>query len=314
MISRFLASYKQLDATFATAILLMLGSMFCFSVMNIIIRSMSFEMSTMQIVFLRNVCSTLILLPWVAYHGFATTLKTPRLTSHFWRATLGVIGMQSWFYAISIMPLNDATALSFTAPIFAAILAITLLGERAGIHRWSAIIIGFIGAMIIIEPSGGEESLGWHALIVLFATLFWASAGILVKSLTRTEPPTRILFYMSFFMMCWAAIPMIWLWEPVTLEQMIAILGIAIASTGAHICLVNAYARADVVALMPFDFSRLIFTAILAYLFFGEVSGWNIWLGAALIIASAIYIAHREALHKRSKAAENAEEAANLSE
>ncbi len=277
----------------------MVASMFWFSAMNIFIRHLSFEMDTMQLVFLRNVMSMLILLPWVAYQGFAT-LKTTRIKGHFWRATLGVIGMQSWFYSISIMPLNDATALSFTAPIIAAILAIIFLKEKAGIHRWAAIILGFIGAIIIIEPSG--EGLGWQALIVLFATTFWASAGILVKSLSQTEPSTRIVFYMAVFMALWAAPPMLYVWEDPTWLQLGGVFMIALTSTFAHVCLVKAYARADVVLLMPFDFSRLIFTAILAYFAFGEVSGINTWVGAGIIIGSAVYIAHREAIKKRDAA------------
>lgn len=291
-----LARYRdQMDAQLAAAIGFMLGSMAWFSLMNIFIRMMTFEMNTMEIVFLRNVCSTLILLPWVAYHGFHT-IKTNRIGSHFWRSGLGVIGMQSWFFAISLMPLNDATALSFIAPILGAILAILLLKEKAGLHRWSAIIIGFIGAMIIIQPS--SNGLVWESLIVIFAAFFWAAAGILVKSLSKTESTTRIVFYMSLFMMLMAAPPMFWVWQTPTWEQMAIIFAIAVASTGAHVCLVNAYARADVVVLMPFDFSRLIFTAILTHIAFGETSGLNVWLGASVIITSAIYIAHREALKK----------------
>lgn len=295
---RPLANYvRQMDRHFLAAIGFMLGSMAWFSVMNIFIRMMTFEMDTMQIVFLRNVCSTLILLPWVAYNGFQI-IRTNRITSHFWRSGLGVIGMQAWFYAISLMPLNDATALSFIAPILGAVLAILVLKERAGWHRWSAIIVGFIGAMIIIQP-GSNGGLVWESLIVIFAAFFWAAAGILVKSLSQTEPTTRIVFYMSVFMMLMAAPPMFWVWQTPTWEQMAIIFAIAVASTGAHVCLVNAYARADVVALMPFDFSRLIFTAILTWLVFDESSGINVWIGAAIIISSAIYIAHREALKKR---------------
>jgi len=110
-------------------------------------------------------------------------------------------------------------------------------------------------------------------------------------------------------MMLMAAPPMFWVWQTPTTDQLIAIFGIALASTGAHICLVNAYARADVMVLMPFDFSRLIFTALLTWLVFGETSGWHIWLGAAVILSSAIYITHRESIRKSPNHSSTPEEA-----
>ncbi len=278
------------------AIVLMIASMAWFSLMNIFIRYVSFEMHTTQIVFLRNLFSLIILLPWVLRHG-GEILQTERLQSHFWRGTVGVIGMQLWFYSVATLPLNEATALSFTAPIFTTIFAVVFLKEKAGWHRWGAVMIGFAGAMVIIRPN--TETLDPTMFIVLIATSFWAIAGMLVKSLTRTEPANRIVFYMAFIMMLWSLPAAIYHWQTPDMATLALTFGVAVASTGAHICLVQSYARAEIVVLMPFDFFRLVFTALFAYIAFGELAdGWT-WAGAAIIVSSAAYIAHREARKKK---------------
>lgn len=278
------------------AIGFMIASMACFSVMNICIRYVSFDMHTTQIVFLRNLFSIFILFPWVARCGISA-VKTQRVGRHFLRGTIGVCGMQLWFYCVATLPLNDATALSFTAPIFTTIFAVLFLREPAGWHRWLAIFVGLVGALVIIRPN--PDNMQWDAMVVLAATSMWAIANMLVKTLTTTEPANRIVFYMSIFMAVWSLPAAVWFWHTPTCEQLVLIVGVAIASTGAHVCLVSAYARADVVVLMPFDFFRLVFTAALAYLAFGEVADEWTWGGGAIIVGSAAYIARRETQKKR---------------
>lgn len=278
------------------AILLMIASMAWFSLMNIFIRYASHELHTTQIVFLRNLFSMVLLLPWVLRHG-SQILVTDRIKGHFWRATVGIVGMQLWFFSVASLPLNEATALSFTAPIFTTLFAVLFLKEKAGLHRWGAVLLGFVGAMIIIRPN--PHTLDPMMFVVLIATSFWAIAGMLVKSLTATEPANRIVFYMATIMTLWSLPLAIMNWQTPSMTMLLLTFGVAVASTGAHICLVQSYARADVVLLMPFDFFRLVFTAIFAYIAFGEVADRWTWMGGAIIVASAAYIAHREARKKR---------------
>lgn len=272
-------------------ILAMVASMAWFSGMNVGIRFLAEEWHTTQIVLVRNVMSIGLLTPLVLYHG-VQVLKTKRPTLHFWRSTVGVAGMHIWFYCIAIMPLNQATALSLTAPLFAAFFAIIFLGERAGLHRWGAILLGFVGAGVIMQP--GSEVFDPSSLIVLLATSLWAWAGILIKRLSQTESPLSMLFYMAVIMSLWS-IPIAWPhWQTPSWESLAVCLWIAFSSTGAHYCLVKAYANTDIVVLTPFDFTRLIFTAIFAYMFFAEVPTIEAFIGAAIIVISAAYIAYRE--------------------
>jgi drug/metabolite transporter (DMT)-like permease len=275
--------------------LIAIGCMVCstasFSLMNIFIRMLSEPMHTTVIVFWRNFFSVLLMLPWVLPRG-AEALKTSRLGGHFWRAIIGIIGMESWFYCVATLPLNHAIALSFTAPLFTTIFAVLWLKERADMVRWAALIGGFIGVLIILRPNSSDMSMA--SLVVLFATSMWAIAGMLVKSLTHTEPPLRIVFYMALFMMLFSLPVALPHWQWPTLHQTGLLLCVALASTSAHLFLVRAYSMADIVKLMPFDFLRLIFTAIFTYYFFHETSDTATWVGAGIIVACAVCVAQRD--------------------
>ncbi len=282
------------------AILLMVASMACFSTMNVVIRLLSDSMASTQMVFLRNLFSLALIVFWACLmQRRHPRFPTMRLKSHFWRATFGVAAMELWFYAITIMPLTLATALSFTTPIFATIFAIVFLREHAGLRRWGAIIAGFAGMLIILRP--GSSDVDWQAVIVLFSSGMMAIASVLVKTLTRTEPPETIVFYMALFMVPWSALPVIGHWQDVTTPQLLLVLLIALFSTSAHLLLTRAYMRADMVVLMPFDFTRLIFTALMAHALFGEMLDMPTIAGSLIIVASTVYIAHREARFGKRK-------------
>jgi drug/metabolite transporter (DMT)-like permease len=280
------------------AIVLMLWAMFCLSVMNVTLRILCKDMHFTQIVVLRHLCSIAIVLAWTAWLARGRPdFKSRRMSGHFWRATFGICAMEMWFYSITIMPLTIATALSFSTPIFSTILAIIFLGEKAGIRRWSAIMTGFIGMLIILRPDiNGISNEGW---IVIGASLLMAGSGVMVKSLTSSEKPETIVFYMAVFMLIWSLPPAFPHWQAFTLEQFGLAFIIGLCSTSAHLLMARAFMSTELVVLMPFDFMRLVFTAILAYLFFGEMVDSYTILGSAVIVISTVYIAHREAKKKK---------------
>lgn len=276
------------------AICLMLVSMSLFSAMNVTIRLVWAQgLDSTLIVFLRNVMSLVLVSLWTAMlHRGRPRFTTERLSGHFWRATVGIVAMELWFYSVTLLPLTLATALSFTTPIFSTIAAMLFLGERAGVRRWSAIGVGFVGMLIILRP--GTSDLSMDAGYVLLSSVMMAVAGVLVKTLTRTEAPETIVFYMALFMTPWAALPAMAHVQPLTGYEVFLIFLIALFSTAAHLLMARAYARAEMVVLMPFDFSRLIFTALMAYVLFGETLDAPTVAGSLLIVASTVYIAHRE--------------------
>lgn len=278
--------------SFLIAVALMLLSCASFSLMGVFTRYAAAELPSPMIVFLRNVMTFMFLLPWAIRNDFAL-LRTKRLKGHFWRATVGVIGMQSWFYCLTILPLNHATALSFTAPVFSTLLAVLLLKEKADARHWLAMIVGFAGVLIILRPAGDEFSA--QSLFVLFTTFIWAIAGMFIKSLTSSESPLRIVFFMVFFMGLWSLPPALYFWHwPSAISWGYLVL-VAITAFGMQWCLAKAYSLTQVVKLTPFDFSRLVFTAIFAYIAFGETTDLYTWLGAAIIIGSVLINVRRDA-------------------
>jgi drug/metabolite transporter (DMT)-like permease len=287
-------------STALQAILLMIASMAGFSAMMAIIRELSASMHPTQMVLLRNILSLFITLLWCIYlQGRIPVFKTSRMGNHFWRATVGIISMELWFYSITVMPITLATALSFTTPIFSTIIAIIFLRERAGLHRWGAIIAGFLGVLIILRPD--VHGISSSALIVLIASFMMGVSGVLVKTLTRTETPETIVFYMTLFMIPWSLFPALMYWQDISAYQWWLVFWIAFFSTLSHLTMTRAFKRADLVTLMPFDFTRLIFVSILAFIFFGETLDAKTVLGSLVIVAATVYIAHREARqHKKN--------------
>lgn len=282
----------------AAGILLFVFSAACFSGMNVCIRLLDGALPSPQTVFLRNALSLVLLLPIVAYHR-PRQMRTDRIIGHFWRALVGLVGMELWFYSLTLMPLNEATALGFLSPIFATILAGPLLGERIGIRRGMAVILGFCGALIILRPDP-EAGLHPGALTVLLAAVMWALAGIVVKRLTATDPPWRIVTYMAIFMSIFSAPLALLHWLPVTTAHLLPLAGIVVFSTVAQLAMVMGFSRTPMVVLMPFDFMRLVFTAAFAYTVFGERLDTRTALGAAVIVGSSVFITWREARRNRA--------------
>ena len=274
-----------------TAICYMLVSTAAFSLMNMGVRLVAQTMDATLIVTLRNLITLLILLPLVAPHRFAV-IRTTRLKAHFWRSAIGAVGMITWTYCLTIMPLVHATALSFTAPLLATFFAITILKEKATWRHVVALSIGFIGVLIILRP--GIEGFDLNSLWVIMATTAWAITSLFIKSLSGTEPALRMVFYMNLFM-CVLALPFgMNHWRIPTMEEWALLLGIALCSIVMHSTLIRAYALAPIITVMPLDYMRLVYTSILAYVILGETSDVFTWIGSAIIIASVVWISKRK--------------------
>lgn len=270
----------------------MLISTAAFSAMNVGVSAITDTLHPTLVVTLRNGVTLALLLPWALRNRMAL-IRTRRIRSHFSRATVGSVGMITWTYCLSVMPVSQATALSYTAPLFTTLFAVLFLGEKASRTRWLAMLAGFGGALVIIRPSSADFD--WNSLLVMLATTGWAVAGMLVKSLSRTEPALRIVFYMNLFMFLWALPMGLYHWQAPTLADWGVLFIIALCSIAMHFTMARAYFLTPVVTLMPFDFMRLIYTTLFAYLLFGETSDFMTWVGAAIIIGSAVFIARRDA-------------------
>lgn len=242
-------------------------------------------------VFFRNVMSLLIISPFVLRKGMSG-LKTSSIKLYFLRSLTGLIAMCSWFYSLALLPVAEATALGFTLPIFASLLAIIFFKEKADFLRILAIAIGFLGSLIILRPDSGI--FGFGALVALFASFMMAVSSLLIKRLSKTDKAITMVFYMTAIMTP-LSLPMAVIhWQPFEETMMLLMFGIGLTSTIGQYFLSRAYAIAEMMVLMPFDFFRLIFSASIAAIIFAEYPDMLTFVGAAVILTSAFFSIKRE--------------------
>jgi drug/metabolite transporter (DMT)-like permease len=278
----------------------MLGATLLAAVMNSVARHVMETVEPVQLVFFRNLFAFFFIIPMLWRVGLGP-LKTERFGMHLGRAGLNVVNMMVWFTAISLAPLAEVTALGFSAPIFATILSVVFFREVVGLRRWSAIIVGFIGTMVILQPGFDTVTVG-HGL-TLTAAVMWAGVLLIIKSLSRTESSITIVAYMSILMTPMSLIPalFVWVWPTWTELAWLALIGVC--GGAAQYLLAQAFHEADISVVMPFDFAKLVWIALIAYIAFAEVPTWTTWLGGAIIFASGVYIARREAIKNRERRA-----------
>ena len=284
--------------------LLMLGSGVCMSGMHLLVRYVSDEIHPFEIAFFRNLFALLAIAPWFIKYGWAP-LRTSRSGLMFWRAILNSICMLSFFMAISLAPLAEVTALGFTAPIYVAILAIFLLGERFGLQRWAAILFGFAGVFVVLRP--GFETIGLGQILVLSSAFGWGVCLIIVKILGRTESSVTITAYMSIMMTPLLLLPALYVWTWPSWEQLgwLTLLGV-LGGLG-QMGMTEALRLAPTHVVMPVDFTRLLIISLMAFIVFGETPDVYVWLGGIMIFGSTAFITYREHVTRQKKSLVNQE-------
>lgn len=278
------------------SILWVVHASFWFAVMIVLVRYLSETLHPFEIVFFRNAFALLLFVPGIVRHGVGH-IHSKAKKLHVFRGCTGVVGMLMWFYALSITPVSQATALSFVVPLITTLMAIIFLKEKVGIHRWLALLIGFSGVLVILRP--GFEAVSFGSILVLATTCSWSVSNILIKRLTATEPPRVIAFYLTLFMTPISLPFALSVWHMPEVSTLLWLLLLALAANLAQISLAHAYTRVDISSLMPFDFTRLILVSVFAWVLFGEVIDPLTIVGAIVIVASSVYVARREALLRR---------------
>lgn len=275
----------------------------CFAVMNVLIRLAAAELDPTQIAFFRNFFALLFMMPWLLRTGVGS-FRTASLKLQLLRGVVGLIAMLCWFSAVALLPLGQAVALNFTVPLFATIAAALILHEIVRARRWTATAIGFLGILVIARPGIGEITPAMALPIV--AAAFMAISIVIVKWLSNRDPATGIVFYQNLVMTPLSLVPALFFWRWPSLLVLLYLVGIGASAVLAHMLLTRAYTKADASAIIPFDYTRLPFIAVGAYLVFGEEPDLWTWVGAAIIAGSSIYIARREAIVARERKASRA--------
>ena len=287
----FAGFFAALAPTTRAALWMLVGG-FCAVMMNVLIRLAAQRIHPFEVTFFRCLFSLAVMLPFIVRAGPSLVLS-PKAGFYTLRAAVGLISMLTWFYGITLVPLATATAVNFTAPLFATLGAALVLHENVRARRWSAVLVGFVGVVVIIRPGAGR--IDANLLLILLSAASAAMNTVTVKFLSRTERPTTIVAFFVIYLTPLSLIPALFVWQWPDLRTLAALIGLGAIGTATHLSMARAYAAADASACAPFEFVRLPYAALIGYLLFGEVPDQWTWLGAAIIAGSAIYVAHREA-------------------
>jgi drug/metabolite transporter (DMT)-like permease len=290
--------YLQTKTPEAKSILWMLCSCFFSSLMATITKHVSTSMPPLEMVFFRNFFSVACILPWALTHGIPH-IKAANFRLYFSRSLSSLFAMSVFFYSISIIPLTDAIALTFAVPLITTVFAYMFLGENVSLARCMALIVGFAGVIIIVRP--GHNGFQYASLMVLGATIFWSVSNILIKKLSHTDHPRAMVFIMMLIMTPLTLPGALYVWQTPHLNELAWLVLLSICTNEAQFCMNKAYKNSQISLVMPFDFSRLIFTIILAYIFFAEIIDLWTLIGSLIIFSSSVYIASREARLRRKK-------------
>ena len=236
---------------------------------------------------------------WAMSHGGVTSLRTRRVGAHARRAMMGLVGMCCNFGGMIFLPMAEATTINLSVPIFAVIFAALLLGERAGIQRWSAVIVGFVGVLVVLDPGtifagGFSGSHGLGTLIALSGAIMTALITIAVRDLGRTESATTIVFWFSLLSMVPLGMALPFVITSHGMYEWMLLLGLGVSGAVVQMSLTGSLRLAPVAVVIPMDYSALLWSIVCGWFFFGTFPAETTWIGAPLIIASGLFIAWRE--------------------
>jgi len=279
-----------------TVALLAIGATLFGSFMGAGVKLLSDDLHPIIICFYRCLMGLIIITPFVARNNFKA-LHTDNMRLQIFRALINIISMICWFSAIGMMHFEKATALGFTTPLFTTILAVLILGEVIRFHRTAALLLGFIGILIIIRP--GYMPFEFGTILMLIASFSFSFVLIFVKKLSATDSSLTIIFYHLLYMTPAFFILSFFYWENINFNQLIIFILMGAAGLLSHWCLAQAFKMSDTTFVMPLQFTKLIWASLIGLFIFSEQPDIWTWIGGIIIFISVVYITYREAFKKK---------------
>ncbi len=276
--------------------LLAIGATLFGSFMGAGVKLLSDDLHPIIICFYRCLMGLIIITPFVAKNNFQA-LQTDNMRLQIFRALINIISMICWFSAIGMMHFEKATALGFTTPLFTTVLAVLILGEVIRFHRTAALLLGFLGILIIIRP--GYMPFEFGTILMLVASLSFSFVLIFVKKLSATDSSLTIIFYHLLYMTPAFFILSLFYWENVNLNQLIIFSLMGASGLLSHWCLAQAFKMSDTTFVMPLQFTKLIWASLIGLFIFAEQPDIWTWVGGVIIFISVVYITYREAFKKK---------------
>jgi len=276
-------------------VFLMLASM-VFSVMALLIKLLGQHLHITQILLVRQIVMTVMVAPAIL-RNFPGSLRSERPGLQLIRVFCALVAMLCGFTAVIYLPLADATAIFFAKSFFVTILAVIFLGETVGVYRWSAVLIGFIGVMIMLQP--GTENFSVYGLFSLAGAAGAAAVMILLRLLSRSDSTSTILTYGALGVGVVMILPGIYFWQEPTTPEWLLLVAVGVVSYFAQKCNIFAYKHGEASLLASLDYVRLLWATLFGYLIFDQFPDGSIWLGATIVVAAAIFMIYRETQRKR---------------
>lgn len=280
-------------------IALQLGATFLFTLMGALVRHVGDRIPIGEQIFARSFLALiplLIMLAWRREIGVALKMKSP--VRHFTRAFTGIAAMVLGFLGLARLPLADATAIGFITPLFNVALAAMFLRERVGIWRWSAVLVGFAGVIVMLSPHIGESemtsSAAIGAIMTLFAAFFAAAAMTQVRAMTGTETTASLVFSFQLIAAACSLLMFPWTWVWPSTADALALLGIGVFGGVAQILLTDSYRHAPASVVAPFAYTSMIWGTVLGYFLFTELPEAIVLIGAAIVVAAGMFVIFRE--------------------
>lgn len=263
-------------------------SCFCIATMGAVVKALGTHLSSFQVSFFRAAFALIVILPAVLPHG-VTVLRAKRPWLLLARGLAGAIGMMAGFYAVVHMPLADATAITFTAPLFVTLLAGLVLGEVVNGKLWLATLLGFVGALLLIQPSEGMIELA--AIVALIGAAAVAAVKLMLRPLAQAERALTILIYTSIVMTIVTAVPAWLTWRNPTWTELGLLLAIGILANLGQFCMIRGYRLGEASRLAPLEYTRLLFAIMFGAYFFAEAPTGSTLAGTTLIVLGGLYVA-----------------------
>ena len=273
------------------AIAWMIGAIVSFLVMAVSVRELSAGMHAFEMLFIRSAIGVAILAAVLSIRGWGQA-RTRRLGGHLLRNLIHFAGQTLWIAGIALLPLATVAAIEFTTPIWGIFLAVLFLGERMNRGRWVSLALGILGILVILRP--GVAVVSTAALLMLICTFCFGATNAITKWLTRSDTPLAIVFYMVLMQTLIGALATIFVWTPVAAGDWPYLVLLGVTGVSAHYALTQALASADATFIMPFEFLRLPFVALIGFLVYAEGFEAAVLIGAVLIFAGNTYSLRRE--------------------
>ena len=254
---------------------------------GMIIKTISSEVPTEQIVFLRNLFGLMILIPWLIRKG-VSRLHTKHIGYHLLRGLVGLSAMVCLFYSWGHLPLAQASLLKQTSPMFIPIFAYFWINESIGLKTILAILIGFVGVIIIINPTGASTQLNVVILVALLGAMLAGFAKVIIRKMSSTETPGRIVFYFALIGTLVSAIPAILSWVSLNWIQWLSMIAIALFSTIAQLSISKAFSHAPAGQLGPYTYTSVVLAAFLGWVIWNEVLNYTTLAGILIIVLAGI--------------------------